>query len=84
MLELGIKATINSDDPAYFGGYVSDNFRAAQTALELNQHELETLARNSFQASFLSDSERANYMAMVDDAIKLWHSLAQDDCCHHD
>lgn len=84
MLELGIKATINSDDPAYFGGYVSDNFRAAQTALELNQHELETLARNSFQASFLSESERTKYLDMVDEAIKHWRDLSQDGCCHHD
>lgn len=84
MLELGIRATINSDDPAYFGGYVSDNFRAAQSALELNQEELETLARNSFHASFLTDSERATYLAMVDDAVKHWKSLQHGGCCHHD
>jgi len=84
MLELGIRATINSDDPAYFGGYVSDNFRAAQSALELSQDELEKLARNSFHASFLTQSERARYMQMVDEAISHWQGLTQDNCCQHD
>ncbi|MCC7529366.1 MAG: adenosine deaminase [Candidatus Melainabacteria bacterium] len=84
MLELGIRATINSDDPAYFGGYVSDNFRAAQNALELSQEELENLARNSFHASFLTDAERAKYLSMVDDAVKHWHGLNRQDCCQHD
>lgn len=84
MLELGIRATINSDDPAYFGGYVSDNFRAAQSALELNQSELETLARNSFHASFLSDSERTKYLAMVDDAVKHWQGSLGHNCSQHD
>ena len=84
MLELGITATINSDDPAYFGGYVSDNFRAAQSALDLNQEELESLARNSFHASFLTDKERAKYLSMVDDAVKHWQGLNQHNCCQHD
>ena len=84
MLELGIRATVNSDDPAYFGGYVSDNFRAAQSALDLTQEELEALARNSFHASFLTDSERANDLAMVDEAMEHWHGLQHSGCCHHE
>jgi adenosine deaminase len=84
MLELGIRATINSDDPAYFGGYVSDNFRAAQNALELSQEELENLARNSFHASFLTDAERAKYLSMVDDAVKHWQGSSRHNCCQHD
>jgi adenine deaminase len=53
LLEAGLLITINSDDPAYFGGYVSDNYIAAQEALELSRDEIERLAANSFTASFL-------------------------------
>ena len=52
MLTLGLNVTINSDDPAYFGGYVNENFVAAAEALGLTEEEVETLARNSFEASF--------------------------------
>lgn len=52
MLERGLKVTINSDDPAYFGGYVNENYLAAADALGLTREELEQLARNSFDASF--------------------------------
>jgi adenosine deaminase len=48
---------VNSDDPAYFGGYVNENYAVLQQAIGLTQTELVTLARNSFEASFL-DSER--------------------------
>lgn len=52
MLARGLKVTINSDDPAYFGGYVNENYIAAADALGLTRAELEQLARNSFEASF--------------------------------
>ncbi|HJQ35967.1 MAG TPA: adenosine deaminase [Thermoanaerobaculia bacterium] len=52
MLERGIHVTINSDDPAYFGGYIEENYVAAAEALQLTRDELETIARNSFTASF--------------------------------
>ncbi|HEY5610600.1 MAG TPA: adenosine deaminase [Thermoanaerobaculia bacterium] len=52
MLDAGLKVTINSDDPAYFGGYVNENFLAAAEALGLSEEELERIARNSFEASF--------------------------------
>ncbi len=84
MLELGIRATVNSDDPAYFGGYVSDNFRAVQSALDLNREELEALARNSFHASFITDGEKAKYLAMVDDAMNHWREVQYGGCCQHD
>lgn len=84
MLELGIRATVNSDDPAYFGGYVSDNFRAVQSALDLNREELETLARNSFHASFITDDEKAKYLAMVDDAMNHWREVQYGGCCQRD
>ena len=52
MLSLGLKVTINSDDPAYFGGYVNENYVVAAQALGLTREELEQIARNSFEASF--------------------------------
>jgi adenine deaminase len=66
MLALGLRATINSDDPAYFGGYMNDNFRAAAAGRGLDRGQLVTLARNSFLGSFLSDEEKAAHVARVD------------------
>jgi adenosine deaminase len=63
MLEQGLCATVNSDDPAYFGGYVGDNFTGVAEALRLDDQALIQLARNSFQASFLDDATRAGYLA---------------------
>ncbi|HRI75723.1 MAG TPA: adenosine deaminase [Alphaproteobacteria bacterium] len=56
MLDLGIKATVNSDDPAYFGGYMNDNYIAVATALGLSKQDILTLARNSIEATFLDDA----------------------------
>jgi adenosine deaminase len=55
MLEVGLRPTINSDDPAYFGGYVGDNYRAVAAARGLDKDQLAALARNSFTGSFLSE-----------------------------
>ncbi|MFG2641781.1 adenosine deaminase [Streptomyces sp. NPDC048370] len=68
MLSAGLVATVNSDDPAYFGGYVGDTFDAVRGALGLGREELRTLARNSFEAAFLEDEEgrRARYLAEVE------------------
>jgi adenosine deaminase len=66
MLKHGLRATINSDDPAYFGGYVADNYRAVAKGRGLGKAELATLARNSFSGSFLSDAEKAVHIARVD------------------
>src|SRR3954465_7957848 len=65
MLDAGLRATINSDDPAYFGGYVNDNYRAVAEARGLGREALGTLARNSFLGAFLSETERAVYIADV-------------------
>jgi len=62
LLEAELTATVNSDDPAYFGGYVADNFLAAQKALDLSRDQIATLARNSFEASFLSVEERKHHL----------------------
>jgi adenosine deaminase len=64
MLKLGLRATVNSDDPAYFGGYVNDNYRAI--APLLSRADLVTLARNSFLGSFLSDEQAARHVTEVE------------------
>ncbi|MEV0320475.1 adenosine deaminase [Streptomyces sp. NPDC050658] len=70
MMDAGLLCTVNSDDPAYFGGYVGDTFHAVHEALGLDQERLRELARNSFEASFLDGGEaeealRARYLAEV-------------------
>jgi adenosine deaminase len=66
MYERGLNVTINSDDPAYFGGYVGDNFVAVAETLGLDRDALRRIARNSFDASFLTDAERAPHLAALD------------------
>jgi adenosine deaminase len=66
LLDRGLLVTVNSDDPAYFGGYVGDNFQASAAALRLGRDLLLTLARNSFVASFLQEEQRRAYLAELD------------------
>jgi adenosine deaminase len=66
MLDLGLKATVNSDDPAYFGGYVGENFVRIAEALALSRDDLVTLAKNSFTGSFLSPGMVQRHLAAVD------------------
>lgn len=68
MLEAGLVATVNSDDPAYFGGYVLDNYIAVRDALDLSQDEIVTLARNSIVASFLDDGNKAKWLKEIEAA----------------
>jgi adenosine deaminase len=63
MLQAGLRATVNSDDPAYFGGYLHDNTAAVTRALGLTADERRVLAENSFRASFLPEPERARHLA---------------------
>ena len=65
MLDAGLVCTINSDDPAYFGGYAGDNFEGTAKALGLTGDDVLTLARNSFEASFITPEEKAAYLAML-------------------
>ena len=65
MLRLGLRATINSDDPAYFGGYVNDNYRAV--AGSLSRADLITLARNGFLGSFLPPAEIQRHLITIDE-----------------
>jgi adenosine deaminase len=76
MLDEGLLVTISSDDPAYFGGYVDDNFAAIEREMGLTPVELATLAANSFEASFISDEQRAGYLAEVVEALTVEESLA--------
>jgi adenosine deaminase len=66
MLDHGLVATVNSDDPAYFGGYIADNLHQVAKALSLSQAEQINLAKNSIEASFLSHAEKSAYLAQID------------------
>jgi len=69
MLDQGVCATVNSDDPAYFGGYVEDNFSAVQSALKLSREDIVQLAKNSFRASFLPVDDKQRYLAEIDQVM---------------
>ena len=66
MLERGLLVTINSDDPAYFGGYLDDNFRGLQQTFGLDAPAMAALSRNAVQAAFLTDAERAPLLDDID------------------
>jgi adenine deaminase len=67
MLDLGLCVTVNSDDPAYFGGYIGENFRAVQEGLGVTRDDIHRLAKNSFQASFLDVGEKQRLSNELDD-----------------
>ena len=70
MLRQGLHVTINSDDPAYFGGYVNENYRQLAAAVGLTREQLTLLARNSFEGSFLTSAEKSTYLAEIDDYVQ--------------
>jgi adenosine deaminase len=70
LLDAGLCATINSDDPAYFGGYIGENFLQTQQALELSADEIVSLAKNSFAASFLPDEQKTRHMNRIDQIVR--------------
>ena len=79
LLDLGLCVTVNSDDPAYLGGYITENLLASQKALGLTRHDIYILARNAFEASFLHADEKQRLIAELDrfiegDAIRHPHS----------
>jgi len=65
LLRRGVAVTIHSDDPAYFGGYIADNYRAAAAALELTAGELVTVAENAVRASFLPATAKASLLGKI-------------------
>ena len=76
LLDAGLCVTVNSDDPAYFGGYIGENFRATSAALNLDLKDLETLARNAVTASFLDADAREDLMIQIDH----WSDQVHDGC----
>lgn len=67
LLDLGLCVMVNSDDPAYFGGYVNENYIAVQEALKLSREDIYQLARNSFEATFLEADEKKVLIEELDD-----------------
>jgi len=66
MLEKGMVVTVNSDDPAYFGGYMNENYLAVATALSLTKEQIVQLAKNSFTASFLNEKEKRRMIEKIE------------------
>ncbi len=67
MLDKGVKVTVNSDDPAYFGGYLNQNFISIQEALDLSKEDVVLLAKNSFQYSLLEENRKQELIRLVED-----------------
>src|SRR6056297_2488552 len=76
LLDAGLCVTVNSDDPAYFGGYIGQNFRETAQALNLSLDDLEKLARNAVTASFLEQGGREDLMIQIDH----WREHAARNC----
>lgn len=70
MLALGLRATVNSDDPAYFGGYVNDNYIRTAEAIGLTADEIIELAKNSFRGAFLPAAEIERHLAEIDAVVE--------------
>ena len=70
MLDRSLRATVNSDDPAYFAAYVNENLAAVAQAADLTEAELARLARNSFEIAWVSPAERAGYVADLDAYVR--------------
>jgi adenine deaminase len=71
LLERGLCVTVNSDDPAYFGGYLLENYLAVQEALSLTRDQLELLARNSIEASFLESDAKRRWQEAIDTYVAI-------------
>ena len=67
MHDLGIRVTVNSDDPTYFGGFLNDNFIALSESLDVSEEHVKALAKNSFIASFLPEDKKRQYINQIDD-----------------
>ena len=70
LIDAGLVATVNSDDPAYFGGYMNDNFTQTFAACGLDAQHAYTLARNSFEASFIEASAKRRYLDQLDESFE--------------
>jgi adenosine deaminase len=65
MMDLGLRVTVNSDDPAYFGGYIEENFALVQDKLDLGPQGLATISCNAFEAAWLPRRVKDGYLAQV-------------------
>jgi adenosine deaminase len=72
LLDAGLVATVNSDDPAYFGGYINDNFVQTFAATGLSAQHAYTLARNSFEASFIDESAKRGFLDQLDQSVAVF------------
>ena len=70
LLDLGVCVTINSDDPAYFGGYINENFYATQAGLNLSKDDLYKISRNAIQAAFLDEERKKTLVTELDNYFK--------------
>ncbi|MCL4562218.1 MAG: adenosine deaminase [Chloroflexi bacterium] len=77
MLDRGLCVTVNSDDPAYFGGYLEDNLQAARDALELKEEDIYRLMKNSFQAAFIDQEKKSRLIEELDNFM--WESASRLD-----
>jgi adenosine deaminase len=69
LLNQGVQVTVNSDDPAYFGGYMNENFHALYDGLALTREQAVSLVRNSYNASFISEDRRSELHVLLDDYL---------------
>jgi adenosine deaminase len=70
MLDQGVCVMLNSDDPAYFGGYLNDNYLQIFAALGLNASQAYQLARNSFEAAFVPEAQKQIWQTQLDDCFR--------------
>jgi adenosine deaminase len=71
LLDRGLCVTVNSDDPAYFGGYILENYLGVQEALALSREDLTLLARNSIEASFLPAADKSRWFKAIEEYTAL-------------
>jgi adenosine deaminase len=76
LLKFGVKVTVNSDDPAYFGAYVADNYLRLAEKAGLDADELVTLAKNSFEAAWLPETEKQAYLDSIDEYVAGYRSAS--------
>ena len=67
LMEAGLMVTINSDDPAYFGGYVNENYTCISSALNLSKKQITELAKNSIKSSFLPDGDKEKIIMQIEE-----------------
>ena len=69
LLDEGVKVSVNSDDPAYFGGYIADNYETLATEYKVTPEQLVQIAKNSFETSWISNAQKDTYVQQIDDYV---------------